>query len=367
MMLWIIIAGMTALVALAVLWPLSRATALQDMAAMEDAGVYQAQINDIERDGARGLLGADEAEALRVEAARRLLRSGEAVVRPASQGRAALLRRRVAALVIAVALPLGGGLIYLKSGSPELPGQPLAARNMASAEGLDVQRALAQIEQHLAANPGDLRGWDLVAPLYLRMGRPVDAARAYQAAITHGGASAERWAALGEARMVAASGMVTADARAAFEEALKLEPSLPKARYGLAMAKQQDGNEAGAVSDLEGLIAAAPSDAAYLPLLRQSLATLKGVPEGGQAIASLPAGERNAAILSMVEGLAERLASSRGSLEEWQRLIRARMVLGDRAAAQTAVATARGRLAPDAAALASIGQLALELGLEDKP
>ncbi len=231
-----------------------------------------------------------------------------------------------------------------------------------------------------------MRGWDLIAPIYLRMGRPRDAARAYETAIRNGGATSERWASLGEARMMAEEGMVTATARAAFEEAVRLQPGHPKASYGLAVARQQDGDVPGAIRDIEMLIAAAPADAAYLPLLRQSLAVLQGKPEaealqpapqqaapqpvppGGEAVANLPPEQRQAAIRSMVEGLAARLESQGGSAEEWARLIRARVVLDDRKGAEAAYHAALLRLAGDVPAVEKLKELGKQLALpEAKP
>ena len=367
MLFWIIIAAITAITALLVLAPLSRDHTRQNDNQTEEAGLYQAQLKDISRDVSRGVLGHAEAEGLRVEAARRLLRTDRETLSVHPETEVALFRRRAAALVIAIALPLGGGLSYLKLGSPGLPDQPLHARAAASPEQIDVLAALERIERHLASSPGDVRGWDLVAPIYLRLGRPLDAARAYQAAINNGAANAERWAALGGARMVAAGGMITVEARLAFDEALKLEPRLPKALYGLAMGKQQDGDVTGAMSDLESLISEAPADAPYVALLRQSLATMRGVPQGGGEIANLSADDRNAAIGAMVDGLAERLKSGGGTIDDWQRLIRARMVLGDKVAAEAALATARTRLGVDAAAMEALGSLAREFKLENKP
>ncbi|MGL4728644.1 MAG: c-type cytochrome biogenesis protein CcmI [Bosea sp. (in: a-proteobacteria)] len=379
MVLWILMAMMAGAAALAVLWPL-RVAASEPVsnAADGEVDVYKAHLAEIERDHHRGLIGEAEAEGLRAEAARRLLRHTDVEAARSIVTTGSDWRRRMAALFILAALPVGGLGVYLKLGSPQLPDVPLATRGLDRPEQLDIQNALARIERHLESNPTDLRGWDLIAPIYLRMGRPRDAARAFESAIRNGGNSAERWASLGEARMVAEEGMVTASARAAFEEALKLEPGYPKAAYGMAVARQQDGDVAGAISSIEALIATAAPDAAYLPLLKDSLAALQGrpavpssqtaqpvIPQGGEAIASLPPPERINAIRSMVDGLAARLDAQGGTLEEWTRLIRARLVLEDRAGAQTAFHAAIARLAPDAASLEKLKALGRELDLKE--
>jgi cytochrome c-type biogenesis protein CcmH len=375
MLLWIVMAIMAGLAALALLWPLRASmSAPVDMAADGEVNAYEAHVAEIERDHQRGLIGEAEADGLRAEAGRRLLRHAQIEAARPMIATGVDWRRRIAALFILAAVPVGGLGLYLTLGSPNLPDLPLAARGLDRPEQLDIQNALARIERHLETNPTDLRGWDLIAPIYLRMGRPRDAARALESAIRNGGNSAERWASLAEARMMAEEGMVTASARAAFEEALKLEPGYPKAAYGLAVARQQDGDVPGAISAIEALIATAAPDAAYLPLLKDSLAALQGnraeatlpvVPQGGEAIASLPPAERMNAIRSMVDGLAARLDARGGSFEEWTQLIRARLVLEDRQGAQAAFHAAIARLAPDAASLDKLRALGKELGLKE--
>jgi cytochrome c-type biogenesis protein CcmH len=69
----------------------------------------------------------------------------------------------------------------------------------------------------------------------------------------------------------------------------------------------------------------------------------------------------------MVDGLAARLAAQGGSAEEWGRLVRARAVLGDKAAAQDALLRARIALAADPAGRASVETIARDSGLEVAP
>src|SRR5690606_11432512 len=104
-----------------------------------------------------------------------------------------------------------------------------------------IEELVARAEAHLAANPSDGRGWDVVAPIYLRMQRFSDSATAYRNAIRLDGNSAARQAGLGEAIANAAGGIVSTDAQAAFEAALKLDPSDAKANFYLAMGLAQEG------------------------------------------------------------------------------------------------------------------------------
>ncbi|TGV50678.1 c-type cytochrome biogenesis protein CcmI, partial [Mesorhizobium sp. M2D.F.Ca.ET.160.01.1.1] len=99
---------------------------------------------------------------------------------------------------------------YVKLGSPDLPSQPLSERLGKNPADSSVDELVARAEAHLAANPSDGRGWDVLAPVYLRMQRFADAAAAYRNAIRLDGDSAVRQAGLGEAIAGAAGGIVSA-------------------------------------------------------------------------------------------------------------------------------------------------------------
>ena len=72
MLLWLIIALLTAAAIMAVLVPLGRPPAVAEQTGHAKR-VYRDQLNEIERDRADGRLNADEAESARAEVARRLL------------------------------------------------------------------------------------------------------------------------------------------------------------------------------------------------------------------------------------------------------------------------------------------------------
>src|SRR5580692_5026046 len=128
MILWVLFALMTALAIFAVLWPLAR----RKVAARSgsDLAVYRDQLEEIQRDRAAGQIGDAEAEAAKVEVSRRLIGAADAqAAMPAALSPAtATWHRRMVAVMALVVMPLGVGGLYLKVGSPDLPGQPLLAR-----------------------------------------------------------------------------------------------------------------------------------------------------------------------------------------------------------------------------------------------
>lgn len=255
MLFWLIFALMTGAAVLAVLWPLSRARA-EMPGRIADMAVYRDQLAEIERDQARGLFGAREAEAARIEVSRRLIAAADREGAPISGG--ALGRRRAAAVLALAGIPLLALGVYGAVGSPGMPDAPLASRIARPPDQQDIPMLVQRIETHLAQNPNDARGWEVLAPIYLRLGRSEDAVKARVQIINLAGSSALREADLGEALIAADGGIVNADARAAFERARAQDSTNAKANFFLALAAEQDGRRDDAVKGWSELMQSAP-------------------------------------------------------------------------------------------------------------
>src|SRR5262245_43034668 len=367
MTLWFVLATMTAAAVFAVLWPLGRRA---PASAGSDLDVYRDQLAEIDRDRANGLIGEREAEAARIEVSRRLIAAADQTVPAPAAG--AVRRRRATALAGLVLLPLGAVVLYLILGSPDLPGQPQAARHHTPLEQRSIESLVERVEAHLEANPEDGRGWEVLAPVYMRLGRFDEAVKARRNALRLLGANATREADLGEALTGAANGVVTADAKAAFERALRYESGDARSRYFLGLAAEQDGQRAQAAEIWRGLLAQAPQDAPWIELVRRSLARVdpnaavaKGPSaEDVAAAAELTTEQRAEMIRGMVERLAERLAREGSDVEGWLRLLRAYMVLGEHDKAASAADAARRALAGEPDKLRRVEELVKGLGLK---
>ncbi|MCO5071797.1 MAG: tetratricopeptide repeat protein, partial [Rhizobiaceae bacterium] len=227
---------------------------------------------------------------------------------------------------------------------------------------------LAQVEKHLADNPSDLRGWSVVAPVYLRLGRFDQAAAAYRSIIRLGGSTPDAQAGLGEALVGAGDGLVTEEARKAFEAALEQDPGSIRARFFLAIAAEQDGAREDAAKRWRALLEdPADPDGGWREVARNRLAAL-GAPgpdaDAVRAAEDMSAADRDAMIRGMVEGLAARLEKNPDDLDGWMRLVRAYTVLGEAEAARAALGKARNAFAGDAGAGERLDGLARELGID---
>ncbi len=337
-----------------------------------DVAVYRDQLEELERDLERGLIGTVEADAARTEISRRLLAADAA---RATEKTATAKAATRFAFVVAIALPLLAVPLYLYSGAPGLPSQPFAERLAKAPEEQNLEELVARVEEHLRSNPGDAEGWRVVAPIYARMGRFDDAADAHAKIIDLDGPTAQRLADLGEALVFAGEGLVTARAAALFDEAVRLDPENAQARYFTGLAALQEGNRARASEIWRALKADADPNAPWARMVSQSLAALDadeeagGAPAGpaGEAIAGLPPEDRQQAIRGMVDGLDARLSEEGGTEAEWRQLIRARSVLGEGDAALDALNRAINALAPDAEAAARLISAARDMGVEWQP
>jgi cytochrome c-type biogenesis protein CcmH len=373
MVLWLLFALMTAMAISAVLWPLARGK--DALRSGSDLAVYRDQLEEIQRDRAAGQIGDVEAAAAKVEVSRRLIGAADAqaaALAPPPAATAAWHRRLVAVIAL-LALPLGAGGLYLKVGSPELPGQPLAAR-AGDDQNQSIDRLVVQVEAHLEANPEDARGWEVIAPVYLRLGRFDDAVKARRNLLRLNGETAERQADLGEALVGTANGIVTAEAKAAFARAVALDAQEVKGRYFLGLAAEQDGRRADAVSMWRGMVTSAPEGAPWVGFVRGELARLEGGPgpaatpgPGPEAVAAasdLGPEQRMTMIRGMVEKLADRLHHDGTDLEGWLRLVRSYMVLGESDKARAAADDARHALVSDPEKLRQLDELVKGLGLK---
>jgi cytochrome c-type biogenesis protein CcmH len=372
MVLWIVFAFMTAAAIFAACWPFVRGS--RNIAGGSDLLVYKDQLEEIDRDRASGLIGESEAEAARLEVSRRLLAAANApsAPAPAESGLRLAKQRRATILTVAIVLALGVPGLYVALGSPNIPGEPAFARVQHPEGQQSIAGLVNQVEARLASNPNDGTGWEVVAPVYLRLGRFDDAVQARKKSLLINGESATRLADLGEAEAAAASGVVTADARAAFERAAALDPHEPKARYFLGLAAEQDGKAEDAASIWRALLADAPPGAPWASFVREALAHLMGVSSGGTgptasdvaAASNMNDQARREMIGGMVTRLADRLRENGADVDGWIRLVRAYTVLGDRDKARSAAVDARRALAERPEDVRRIDDLVKGLGLD---
>jgi cytochrome c-type biogenesis protein CcmH len=300
--------------------------------------------------------------------------------------------RKIARLALAIAL-VGVLVVVIIRVTGNREAAAPAAPAAAGQEQPDVATMIAALEQRLAAHPGDLEGWRMLGWADFQTQRYAAAVRAYERAAALAPDQAESWSALGEAR-VRATGSVGADAHAAFAKALAIDPKDPRARYFLAVEKDVAGDHRTAVDDWIALLKDAPPGAPWadsvhalvtqvagrekidiagrlppLPAAATDGAAVAGAAIPGPSAADMaaarqmPPSQQDAMVRGMVDRLAARLAADPKDAAGWIRLMRARMVLGETAAAAQALASARRAFAGDKAVLSQLDQAAQTLSV----
>lgn len=327
-----------------------------------DRAVYRDQLKEVERDLARGVLSPAEADSARLEIQRRLLSVG--VSSPDRKVWSAPSPRLAGVVALLV---LGGALgLYLRFGAPSLPDAPFAGRSTPhgdqaqapdAAPHLDMRQAAEKLEQKLQADPSNAEGWVLFARTESMLGDWQKAGAAYRQAIDLGQKEPDVFAGYGEMLVLAADGIVPPAAHDAFTEALAADPKNDVARYYLALADSQAGDEKRAIDRWLTLAADIPDDSPMRESIARGVADAakaggmtapalpKGTPPQPQQDASdaqsgpnqdqmasaaqMPEGERKQMIESMVAQLAARLQTEPNDLDGWLRLGRSYGVLGE--------------------------------------
>jgi cytochrome c-type biogenesis protein CcmH len=327
---------------------------------------FRLQLRAIEADLAAGEMGAAEAASARAELAREVLRQRrDEAPRPAHP-----LPRLALPLAIAATLVVGFAT-YAYLGRPNLPDRPFATRSAGMADNLTVDQAIKMVEARLAADPNDVRGWKVIAPIYMQTGRFTDAEHAFREILRLAPPTADAETGLAEALMEQNGGQATGEAADWLHKAMALDPKAVRPRFYLAAEALREKHYGDAVSQWQALIALGKAGDGWLPAARAGLkaaeagAAGKPLPDGfaGAPGASAAAGPQPAEIRKMVSGLADRLARQGGSIAEWTQLVRSEIVLGDMAKAQSAYDAAR-KAYPEAMDRADLDALAAQAGLK---
>jgi cytochrome c-type biogenesis protein CcmH len=341
----------------AVCLPLFRGTPLVAERGYYDRVVYRDQLKEVDRDLARGVLSPVEADSARLEIQRRLLavdvNGPDQNVR--SQPSPSL------AIVLGVLVLTGGAAIYLHFGSPSLPDAPFAghaaqpADTTNGAPHLDMAQAAQRLEAKLQAEPNNADSWVLLARTESMLGNWPKASAAYSRALALGQKSADVYAGYGEMLVLAADGIIAPGAHEAFAHALAADPKNDVARYYLALADLQAGEDRRAIERWLSLAADIPEDSPMRDSIGRGVASAakdagiavpelpKGMPAQPQpaevqpgpnqqqmeGAAQQPPAQQKEMIRSMVAQLAARLKTQPNDLDGWLRLARSYGVLGE--------------------------------------
>lgn len=317
---------------------------------------FSKQLAEIEKDVHMERISLAEAAAAKAELAREVLRF-EQTEGPANPKSTKNLEKNAtenspilpllpAVSLLSLLFVVGatfGAYFYL--GNPSLPANPLASRTDKPVEELSLDAAVALIEERLRQSPEDVQGWKTVAPVYMRMARFQDASNAFAKVNELSTPTAETLTDQAEALLMLSNGHGDAETMGLLTRATLLDENHVRSRFYLAgqASEKQDWPKAELLwSELLELSTGAESwvSAAERGL---EIAQAGGITSPTQPNAQQQNGidglglddEQKELVQNMVSGLASRLYDEGGTVEEWTRLVRSRLVLTDRKSAQT--------------------------------
>lgn len=157
---------------------------------------------------------------------------------------------------------------YALQGRPGLAGAPASDAVRADVIPLTPLRRAFYGEFHRTAH------WAIIADSYTRRGRTADAVGVLRKAVETYPADPSLWVSLGNA-LVDHAGVVTPASNLAFQRAAELSPGHPAPLffYGLALARS--GQRDAALGLWREVLADAPADASWRPLVEDAIAALQ--------------------------------------------------------------------------------------------
>lgn len=358
--------------------PLFRAEKKSSARAEGELAVYRDQLSEIDGDVARGLISKEQATVDEIEISRRMLAVSGPDKGMADKGLTPNSRYAFFGILAVIAV-LAPFTVYSQMGAPELEGQPYVKAASASPEhaSSDMTSAIDRLVARLDKNPDDFEGWVLLARSYEFSKDLGNAAEAYGRAFELRSEDANIAGSYAEAMTTAQGGMVSPKAKLIFEQLRQENPDDPRNHYYVGIAEVQAGQGQAAIDTWQALLAASPSDAPWVPGVRQQIeqaaqqfslevGEIKTLPSSRSAsVASAPvipgptaedvaaasqmtSDEQTKMIRSMVERLAGRLEENPDDIEGWLRLARAQAVLDGPAGAKPSLERAFGAATSEA-------------------
>ena len=184
-----------------------------------------------------------------------------------------LLGVRGGMMQLAGAALLFGAAGYAWQGRPVLAGQARAAARRAP------PIPLARLRQAFDGNFNPSQHWQVMAASFAARGQTAEAVGVMRSAVNQHPRDPTLWVGLGNA-LVDHSGVLTPPAQLAYERASELAPTYPAPRffYGLALARS--GGGAAAIAVWRQLLAEAPAEASWRPLVEDAILAIERTQAG---------------------------------------------------------------------------------------
>jgi cytochrome c-type biogenesis protein CcmH len=276
-----------------------------------NVSVYRDQFRELERDLESGILTAEQYAQARAELEQRLLDDVEQFAQPKTRSRSSA---RPAALLIAVAVPVCAGLLYLHLGNPQALTAPKRAAVDASSITPDQFRDMTEkLAARMQSKPDDPVGWMMLGRAYKALERYPDAVKALQKAERLEPRNPEILVDYAEAMALDRASNLEGEPTRLLERALQIAPDNQKALTlaGTAAFARQD--YPAAIRYWQRLAANVPADSELGRALSSGIAQAKAratgkVPEANQAQRRSDASKTVSGVVRLSPALAAKAA-----------------------------------------------------------
>jgi cytochrome c-type biogenesis protein CcmH len=269
--------------------PLLRGRVKASGASGSDANVdvYRHQVRELEADREAGIVSPSAYDESRLELERRMV---DDLASSSTGGRAPSAKSgRMAAIAIAVALPLLAAALYWKFGTPaaiDAPPAPPAASPHGQGHSTTPEQIDAMVEKLATrlAKEGkggkDGEGWAMLARSYVALGRHPEAVPAYERAVALLPRDAQLLADYADALAVTLKGRIEGKPMKLLQQALRLDPKNMKALALVGTAAFDRKDYAGAADLWQRAVDAAPPGEEFTASLQASIAEARALAGG---------------------------------------------------------------------------------------
>jgi len=227
--------------------------------AQYNAAIYRDQFAKLEQDLAEGTLAADDYAQARQELQRRVLEDNR-TEETASTVRAP----RKTMIGVGLDIPIVAGAMYLMIGNPcamqaggaAEAGAPPGHGQLATAQ--DLEKMVAALAEKMEKEPGNLKGWAMLARSYKALGRPLEAQKAFERAGSFIDDDPQALASYADVLATNNGGTLAGKPTELIQKALKVDPQNPMALWLAGTAQFEARQYPQAVATWEKLVAMLP-------------------------------------------------------------------------------------------------------------
>jgi cytochrome c-type biogenesis protein CcmH len=225
---------------------------------------------------------------------------------------------------------LSGVIIAASAGLYALIGQPFIKLTSSAPSQTQIEDVVAKLKTRLVENPKEAETWRMLGWVEFNASRYQESQNAYAKAVEIDPINLDYQSAMAEAMVQVAKGVITPEAQKIFSDVLAKNPGEARSRFYSAMAREQAGDQKGALNLWVAMLKEAKASDGWREEVAKhadGLAKALGQQSAALDILKQKPDDQLDMIKGMVAGLAAKMENDPQNVEGWIKLMRAYMVL----------------------------------------